>query len=235
MDAHPTTYSVTPQAETRNRLTVGFRFILAIPHLLLVGGPGSASGGGDRTGVLGTVAGVAAFINWFIIVFTGKANKDLMSLQQFYLRWRARALAYEALLRDEYPPFGDGDYPVEAEFPGRHRRIGIAGPSASASSSIIPQIIVLLFVFDRLGDHGDNRLVRGPVHRPLSRRSVEVRRRRDALVTARRVLLPATARRLPAVQPRIGPPTARGRSARAPACGPAPRSTARRGRSRRGR
>lgn len=146
MDGNQATYEVAPQADKRNRLTVGFRAILAIPHLLLVGGPGYGAGLGERTGVLGAVAEVAAFINWFIIVFTGKANKDLINLQQFYLRWRARAIAYEALLRDEYPPFGDGDYPVEATFPsvteGRNRwTVGFR------LILIIPQVIVLVFVF----------------------------------------------------------------------------------------
>ena len=146
MNGHPVTYDVRPQEEKRNRLTVGFRIILAIPHLLLVGGPGMGFGAGEfRTGVLGLVADVAAIINWFIIVFTGKANKDLVNLQQFYLRWRARALAYEALLRDEYPPFGDGDYPVEAQFPavleGRNRwTVGFR------IILIIPQVIVLFFI-----------------------------------------------------------------------------------------
>jgi hypothetical protein len=138
MDGQQATFSVTPQAPTRNRLTVGFRLILAIPHILLVGGYG-------RDGVLGAVAWVAAFINWFIIVFTGKANKDLISLQQFYLRWRARVLPYEALLRDEYPPFGDSEYPVQAEFPmvleDRNRwTVGFR------LILIIPQIIVLAVV-----------------------------------------------------------------------------------------
>ncbi len=105
MDGQQVTYQVAPQAPERNRLTVGFRAILSIPHALLVGGPAVGVGaGGDRTGVLGTVAGVAALINWFIVVFRGTANKDLMNLQLFYMRWRARALPYEALLRDEYPP-----------------------------------------------------------------------------------------------------------------------------------
>jgi len=147
MDAYPTSYQVNPQEEKRNRWTVGFRFILAIPHLLLVGGPGIGAGvGSDRTGVLGVVAGVAAVINWFIIVFTGKANADLMSLQRFYLRWRARALAYEALLRDEYPPFGDGEYPVAAEFTAatENRNRWTVG---FRFILIIPQIIVLLFLF----------------------------------------------------------------------------------------
>lgn len=147
MEPYPVSYQVEPQAEKRNRLTVGFRIILAIPHVLLVGGPGIGIGtSGDRTGVLGLVAGVAAVINWFIIVFKGKANADLISLQQFYLRWRARALAYEALLRDEYPPFGDGEYPVAAEFPAvtENRNRWTVG---FRFILIIPQVIVLLFLF----------------------------------------------------------------------------------------
>jgi hypothetical protein len=146
MDGNQATYAVEPQAEERNRLTVGFRAILAVPHALLVGGPGLGFGiGADRTGVLGAVADVTALINWFIIVFTGKANADLIKLQQFYLRWRARALAYEALLRDEYPPFGDGEYPVDFGFPSvledRNRwTVGFR------FILIIPQIIVLFFI-----------------------------------------------------------------------------------------
>jgi hypothetical protein len=146
MDGNQATYEVAPQEDRRSRLTVGFRIVLAIPHGLLVGGPGFGIGvGSDRTGALGAVANVAALINWFIIVFTGKANNDLINLQQFYLRWRARALAYEALLRDEYPPFGDADYPVEATFPsvaeGRNRwTVGFR------FILIIPQIIVLSFM-----------------------------------------------------------------------------------------
>jgi hypothetical protein len=143
---YPVTYDVEPQITERNRLTVAFRPILAIPHLLLVGGPGFGLGvGSDRTGVLGAVAAVAAVINWFIIVFRGRANEGLLSLQQYYLRWRARALAYEALLRDEYPPFGDGDYPVSAAFPtiveDRNRwTVGFR------IFLVIPQLVVLIFL-----------------------------------------------------------------------------------------
>jgi hypothetical protein len=146
MADYPVSFDVEPQTTERNRMTVAFRFILAIPHMLLVGGPGFGIGvGSNRTGVLGTVAAVGAFINWFIIVFKGRANEGLLSLQQYYLRWRARALAYEALLRDEYPPFGDGDYPVSADFPavieGRNRwTVGFR------LFLVIPQAIVLFFV-----------------------------------------------------------------------------------------
>jgi len=146
MADYPFSFDVEPQTTERNRLTVAFRLILAIPHMLLVGGPGFGIGvGSDRTGALGMVAGVLAFINWFIIVFTGRANEGILSLQQYYLRWRARALAYEALLRDEYPPFGDGDYPVSADFPAvvedRNRwTVGFR------FLLIIPQAIALFFV-----------------------------------------------------------------------------------------
>lgn len=146
MADYPVSFEVERQTTERNRLTVGFRLILAIPHMLLVGGPGFGIGmGSDRTGVLGAVAGVVAIINWFIIVFTGRANEGLLSLQQYYLRWRARALAYEALLRDEYPPFGDGDYPVSADFPAviENRNRWTVGFRLLL---VIPQAIVLFFV-----------------------------------------------------------------------------------------
>lgn len=116
---------VTPALAQRNRLTCAFRLILAIPHILLVGGPISfvgsyVWGAEDRTrfdwgagaGVLGAVATVIAIIAWFAIVFAGRVPEGLWNLTAFYLRWRVRAIAYLTLLRDEYPPFGDGPYPA---------------------------------------------------------------------------------------------------------------------------
>ena len=112
----------------RNRLTCAFRPILAIPHLLLVGTPtafgitlgwrlaeGPTIDTGAGTGVLGLVAGVVALIAWFVILFTGVYPRGLWQMAAFYLRWRVRAMAYMAMLRDEYPPFGDGDYPARVD------------------------------------------------------------------------------------------------------------------------
>jgi uncharacterized protein DUF4389 len=124
---YPVDVHVDPALSDRNRLTTFFRLILAIPHLLLVGGPaasvwwnsgrggGGAYGSSVATGVLGAVAGVVAFIAWFAILFTGHYPEGLWNLVAFYLRWRVRAMAYIALLRDEYPPFGDGEYPASLE------------------------------------------------------------------------------------------------------------------------
>ena len=126
---HPVQVHVEPATQGRSRMTTAFRVILAIPHLILVGGPAAvtfswvwrphhgpgAMWAGTTGGVLGTVAGVIAVIAWFAILFTGRYPSGLRDLVVFYLRWRARAMAYVALLRDEYPPFGDGPYPVTAE------------------------------------------------------------------------------------------------------------------------
>jgi hypothetical protein len=102
----------------RNRLTALGRPILAIPHLLLVGGPAlGILGGGYRTGALGALAILIALIDWFAILFTGSPIRSLDSLKRLYLGWRAHVLAYAAFLRDEYPPFGEGPYPAELELP----------------------------------------------------------------------------------------------------------------------
>jgi uncharacterized protein DUF4389 len=123
--AHPVRIHVEPAIEGRNRLTTAFRLILAIPHLILVGGPiavallwsssteaGSSYDWGAGGGLLGAVAAVCAVIAWFAILFTGRHPQGLWNLAAFYLRWRVRAAAYVALFRDEYPPFGDGPYPA---------------------------------------------------------------------------------------------------------------------------
>lgn len=121
----PVQLRITPALDGRNRLTTTFRLLLALPHLALVGGPiaGALSWAwrDDSArhvnwtadgGALGLVATLAAVIAWFAIVFTGRHPEGLWTLAAFYLRWRVRAIAYMALLRDEYPPFGDGVYPA---------------------------------------------------------------------------------------------------------------------------
>jgi hypothetical protein len=121
--AYPVTIDVTPQLANRNRLTVAFRLILAIPHLLLVGGIGMGfalqSGRGDlsssvgsETGLLGAVAYILAIVSWFTIVFGATHIPAIRQYTSFYLRWRVRALSYLMLLQDSYPPFGDAAYPA---------------------------------------------------------------------------------------------------------------------------
>lgn len=124
---YPVSIDVERQLANRNRLTVAFRLILAIPHLMLVGGIGLGfalkSGNGDltssaggETGLLGAVAYILAIVSWFTIVIGGSHITALRQYTTFYLRWRVRAMAYLMLLEDRYPPFGDATYPASLTF-----------------------------------------------------------------------------------------------------------------------
>ena len=125
--AYPVSIDVQRQVANRNRLTVAFRLVLAIPHLLLVGGIGLGfalkSGNGDltssaggETGLLGAVAYILAIVSWFTIVIGGSHITAIRQYTTFYLRWRVRAMAYLMLLEDRYPPFGDATYPASLTF-----------------------------------------------------------------------------------------------------------------------
>jgi Domain of unknown function (DUF4389) len=160
---YPITYGVERQTSERNRLTVAFRIILAIPQWLLVGGPGSGMGiplgwwgpgrrfgwfgFGGGSGVIGAAAAVTSIVSWFAIVFTGRQPRGLWDFTRFFMRWRGSAVAYMALLRDEYPPFGpgDGSYPASfgvADFPETRDRWSVG----LRLIYVIPQAIVLFFL-----------------------------------------------------------------------------------------
>jgi hypothetical protein len=128
--------AVRPVTEGRNRLTTAFRIFLAIPHLLIVGGPAAMGGwlswrvqdgwaSSTGTGVLGAAAAFVTLIAWLAILISGRHPDALWKLAAYYLRWRVRAIAYLTLMRDEYPPFGDQEYPaelvLEAPDPKRNR------------------------------------------------------------------------------------------------------------------
>ena len=152
--SYPVGIDIRPTLEGRNRLTTAFRLLLALPHLVLVGGPialglsWSSGNRGDANldwgagGVLGVAAAVAAVISWFAIVFTGRHPEGLWSFATYYLRWRVRAVSYVALLRDEYPPFGEAPYPAMLELArpeGARDRLGVAFRPILA----IPQLIAV--------------------------------------------------------------------------------------------
>jgi hypothetical protein len=148
---YPVSVIVEPSIGNRNRLTTAFRIVLAIPHLILVGGVGfsvfpghrdNSTAIGGETGLLGAVVLFLAIVSWFTLVFAGTHIIGIRQLTNFYLRWRVRALAYLMLLVDPYPPFGDAPYPAAVttvDPAGRRDRLTIALRIVLA----IPHFIVL--------------------------------------------------------------------------------------------
>jgi hypothetical protein len=145
MADYTVSFEVERQTTGRNRLTTAFRFILAIPQVLIVGSPGSVGlGANSGTGAFGALISAISVVAWFAIVFTGRYPRGLWNLARMYMGWRANVMAYAALLRDEYPPFGEGPYPVtfEVDYPEQSNRWSVA----LRLILVIPQVIVLFFV-----------------------------------------------------------------------------------------
>ncbi len=151
--AYPVSVDVVPQVEQRNRLTTAFRLILAIPHVILVGGIGiglsyrreNTSMLGGEAGLLGAVATFMAIVSWFTILIAGLHITGIRQFTTFYMRWRVRALAYLMLLVDPYPPFGDMPYPASIDI------VDPIGPRDRLTVAVrfflaIPHFIVLAFV-----------------------------------------------------------------------------------------
>jgi len=89
---YPAALSVADPAGERNRLTVAFRIILAIPHLIVL--------------VFLMLAWWAtAFVGWLLILIDGRYPQPLYTFGAGALQWLIRVEAYLLLMTDEYPPF----------------------------------------------------------------------------------------------------------------------------------
>ena len=68
--AYPVTMTVQPRIANRNRLTTAFRLVLAIPHLILIGGTGQSGG------LLSAAAMFLAIVSWFTIVIAARTSQE---------------------------------------------------------------------------------------------------------------------------------------------------------------
>ncbi len=97
--------------ERRDRLTVFFRLILAIPLIIWLY-------------IYAIVAYIAIVVAWFAIVITGSYPQALYDFSAGFTRFLARFTAYTVLLCDTYPSFGGSDdpaYPVRMQFESLER------------------------------------------------------------------------------------------------------------------
>jgi hypothetical protein len=114
MNGHPIRIVVTDDLR-RSRLTVFFRLLLAIPHLVW-------------SFLWGILAFLAAIVNWLATLFAGRSPDALHDFLASYLRYRTHVLAYTLLLADPFPAFGGRPgYPVDLEIdpPAEQNRLGV--------------------------------------------------------------------------------------------------------------
>jgi len=88
----------------RNRLTVFFRLILAIPHLIWLT-------------LWAIVALIAAVANWFVTLAGGISPASLHNFLAAYVRYQQHVYAYLFLIADPFPGFTGkvASYPIEPE------------------------------------------------------------------------------------------------------------------------
>jgi Domain of unknown function (DUF4389) len=89
--AYPATLTIVEPA-ARDRVSVGFRILLAIPHLIVLF-------------FLVFAWWITSMVAWLLILFTGDYPQGLYDFGAGVLRWLIRVEVYMLLMVDEYPPF----------------------------------------------------------------------------------------------------------------------------------
>src|SRR3954451_5823425 len=118
---YPIRVPVGPAKDSYSRLKTGFRFITAIPVILI-------------NYALSIVAYVAALISWFWILITGKQNDGLHSAIVLGMAYYARSTAYLCLITEDWPPFSpDGGSAL-----GPAAEPGTLPPAAAPAEPAVP-------------------------------------------------------------------------------------------------
>jgi hypothetical protein len=121
----------------RSRLTVFFRFFLAIPHYIWLA-------------LLGSAVVVVVFINWFVVLFKAQTPQGFHDFITGFLRYATWVEAYVLLAANPFPGFylltdSTYHYPVDLEFdpPVRQNRwktgfrLFLAIPATTISSTLL--------------------------------------------------------------------------------------------------
>jgi hypothetical protein len=102
-------------AVERSRVTVFFRFLLVIPHHVVLW-------------FYGIAVVVVLVVSWFAALILGRVPEGMHGFMAGYLRYSTRVSAYSLYLADPYPPFGSGGaYAVDLEIAPAERqgRVGV--------------------------------------------------------------------------------------------------------------
>lgn len=95
----------------RSRITVFFRFLLAIPHFVWMS-------------LWGYVAAVVGLVNWFATLFMGRPPRPFHRFLSRYVRYQLHVYAFATLAANPFPGFTGraGSYPLDLELPAEPQR-----------------------------------------------------------------------------------------------------------------
>jgi hypothetical protein len=102
---HPVRATLTDDEDRRrSRLTVFFRLLLAVPHVVWLY-------------LWGILAGLVVIVNWFAALFIGRSPEPLHRFLARYLRYEAHLGAFLSITANPFPGFlGEpGSYPYDLE------------------------------------------------------------------------------------------------------------------------
>ena len=130
---HPIALRVPADELERSRLTVFFRFLLAIPHFVWL--------------LLWAIAVFfVAILNWFAVVFTGRAPAGFHRFLTRWVRDQTHVYAFVTVVANPFPGFTGlpGSYPVDVDIAERERQGRLAAgfrlilliPAAVISSAL---------------------------------------------------------------------------------------------------
>jgi hypothetical protein len=108
---HPARVVGDPYDLRRSRITVFFRLLLALPHLIWVT-------------LWATFAVLAAIVQWFVTLVRGTPARPLHRFISAYVRYRLHVNAFLFLVANPFPGFtgAPGVYPLDLELDGPQRQ-----------------------------------------------------------------------------------------------------------------
>jgi len=119
---HPIRLVVTDDLR-RSRLTVFFRLLLVIPHMVWLA-------------LWGIAVTLAVIVAWFAALFSGRVPDGLHEFIAAYTRYATHVYAYLWIAADPYPGFGGAPgYPIDLE---------IAGPAQQGRLTVFFRIVLAI-------------------------------------------------------------------------------------------
>jgi Domain of unknown function (DUF4389) len=143
---YPLTFSVEYPDRDLDRVTTGFRIIVAIPILILLAAVGGGEAGGNGAWVAAGSGGVLFFPVLLMLVFREKYPRWWYDWNLELLRFENRVFVYLGLMDDRYPAT-DERQSVSLEFPYPDAKQGLNRWLPLVKWFLaIPHYIVLIFL-----------------------------------------------------------------------------------------